>query len=87
MVDSFGEMVKRARLGLGWTQRDLACRLGVGQQAVSGWERGMSRPYADVVPRVAELLGLDIDSVRTATPLGNEWSTGYPPPNSGRGNN
>jgi transcriptional regulator with XRE-family HTH domain len=66
VADSFDELVKRARKGLGWTQRDLADRLGVGQQAVSGWERGMSCPSAAMVRQVLELLDLDVDSLRNA---------------------
>jgi transcriptional regulator with XRE-family HTH domain len=59
--ESFGESVQRARSARRWTQRDLAQRLSVGQQAVSNWERGRSSPPADVASQVAKLLQLDVD--------------------------
>src|ERR1700678_1363651 len=60
MAESFGSVVRRARVQKGWDQAELARRLGtVRQQAVSGWERGSSRPKRAVVAQLAELLGMD----------------------------
>jgi len=36
-----GEKIKEARLAKGWTQAELASRLGVGQTAVGKWEKGV----------------------------------------------
>lgn len=66
MAQSFGEMIKQSRSRLGWTQRDLADRLRVGQQAVSRWEREASRPSRAVVARIADLLELDTDALQIA---------------------
>lgn len=40
----FGDLLREARKNRKLTQGELAERLGVRQQAVSGWERGTSRP-------------------------------------------
>ena len=53
---AFGQLLREARAGRKWTQGDLAKRLGVGQQAVSGWERGASRPETKTLVR--QLSGL-----------------------------
>ncbi|MGW4394937.1 helix-turn-helix transcriptional regulator [Amycolatopsis nivea] len=82
MPEGFGEKVRRARSALGWTQRDLAQRLDIGQQAVSNWERGKSYPAAAMVSRVAELLSLDIDAPQRAAPrtaAGDPAATVNPP--------
>jgi transcriptional regulator with XRE-family HTH domain len=60
MAESFGSLVRRARAQKGWDQAELARRLGtVRQQAVSGWERGSSRPKRAVVAQLADLLGMN----------------------------
>lgn len=59
MEDSFGAIVKRARRARGWKQGDLARRMGVGQQAVSSWERGVAKPVDDDLARLAEELAID----------------------------
>src|ERR1044072_1162328 len=61
MSESFGKSVQRARSARRWTQHDLAQRLGIGQQAVSNWERGRSSPPADLASHGARLLQLDVD--------------------------
>lgn len=40
------------------TQSKLAEELGVTQQAVSAWLKGISRPNADRIARIEELLGV-----------------------------
>ena len=39
---SFGENIRRKRLGIGMTQRELAQALYVTESSVSKWERGGS---------------------------------------------
>lgn len=41
---TFGERLRAARLRAGLTQRELAERIGVGQQVVSEWEMGKRVP-------------------------------------------
>ena len=62
MSQSFGEIVRQKRAQHGWDQAELAQRLGsVGQQAISRWESGTSRPRRTVVAQIANLLDLDVN--------------------------
>lgn len=58
---AFGEKLKIEREKCGWDQAELATRLGVGQQAVSRWENGGSRPRADVLHKLAALFEDDVN--------------------------
>ncbi|MCI8554148.1 MAG: helix-turn-helix transcriptional regulator [Clostridiales bacterium] len=55
--------ILRCRQGL--TQQELACRVGVGQAAISMWEGGTNRPRADRLPVLAEALSCTIDDLFT----------------------
>lgn len=57
--------MKRLREALGMTQQEFAHALGVGELAVSRWERGVSKPRLDLdqVVKLATMLlmaGLDV---------------------------
>ena len=54
--ESFGEAVVTCRERRGWLQTDLAKRLEVGQQTVSRWERGTSRPSEAMTTVLAAVL-------------------------------
>ena len=58
MYEALGSILRSAREGKGLEQAEVARELGVGQQAVSTWERGRSRPRRKALRAVAELLGL-----------------------------
>ena len=51
-----------ARLKADMTQRELAARLGVAQQAVSSWEHGQE-PRASTAVRLAAALGTTADAI------------------------
>lgn len=53
---ALGQAVSTSRDRRGWLQSDLAKQLGVGQQTVSRWEKGISRPEPAMVRRLADLL-------------------------------
>ena len=50
--------IKRYRIARGWTQRELAQRVGVSVNAVQAWESG-SRIRPGNLARLAEVLGVD----------------------------
>jgi len=54
----FGETIRNARKALGLTQRQLSDRLGVSNTSVSNWEKGLSRPDADMVQKLCAVLHL-----------------------------
>lgn len=59
----FAASVHEGRTRLGLDQTEFGRLVGVGQQAVSRWERGASRPRRAVVVAVANVLGLSVDEM------------------------
>ena len=49
---SFGEYLRKKRLELAMTQKDLAQRLYVTESTVSKWERGLSYPDVSLVTAI-----------------------------------
>ena len=54
----FGEIIRNARKSLNLTQRQLADQLGVSNTSVSNWEKGLSRPDADMIQKLCAALHL-----------------------------
>jgi transcriptional regulator with XRE-family HTH domain len=52
--------IRRRRLALGLTQRDVAERLGVTEQQMHNYEAGASRISAGRLHQIAEVLGMEI---------------------------
>jgi transcriptional regulator with XRE-family HTH domain len=61
-----GMLLRKAREASGLDQNAVARELGLGQQAISTWERGASRPRASQLPQLSQLLDLDLATVRAA---------------------
>lgn len=57
------EQIKALRKAKGMSQEDLAVQLHVVRQTVSKWENGLSVPDADVVLRIAEVLGVSVSQL------------------------
>ncbi|WP_197662161.1 FHIPEP family type III secretion protein [Mobilitalea sibirica] len=57
----FDERLAIARKEKGYTQEDLATRLGVTPQAVSKWERGNGYPDIELLCYIGEILNCSID--------------------------
>lgn len=55
---AIGPEIRDARRRKGWTQGDLAARLGVSMRTVSRWESGASAPRFKERERLTELLGI-----------------------------
>jgi transcriptional regulator with XRE-family HTH domain len=53
------DRIRSERTGRGWTQAELARRLAIGQQTISRWEQGRTRPDLDQVLRLLEVFDLD----------------------------
>jgi transcriptional regulator with XRE-family HTH domain len=66
MYENLGIKIRSAREASGLEQAELAGKLGVGQQAVSKWERGASRPRRTMLPALATALGLHEDVLLSA---------------------
>jgi transcriptional regulator with XRE-family HTH domain len=59
--ESFGRRLARLRKEQGFTQVELAARVGMIQALISDYERDKLRPYADVAVRLAEALEVSTD--------------------------
>lgn len=54
------------RVTNGFTQADVAKKIGVTQGAVSSWERGDGNPTLDKIPLLAKLYGVTEQDIITA---------------------
>lgn len=63
---TLGALLRKAREANRLDQSDVARYVGLRQQAISTWERGQSRPRANQLPQLCELLDLDLSTVRAA---------------------
>lgn len=64
--ESMGAMITSKRKALGMTQLDLAEKMGVTDKAVSKWERDLSVPDVESLPRLAEIFGMTVDELLRA---------------------
>ena len=57
----FATRLIEARKAMGWSQQKLATELGVHQQTVAFWEIDRERPRTNVLPNLAQVLGVSTD--------------------------
>ena len=60
---TMGAMIAALRKEKGMTQLELAQQLGVTDKAVSKWERDLSYPDVNSLPKLAEVLGVTVDAL------------------------
>ena len=58
-----GETISALRKNTGMTQKELADYMQVTDKAVSKWERNLSCPDINSVPRLAEVLGVSVEEL------------------------
>lgn len=61
--ETFGSMVAALRKEKGMTQLQLAEKMGVTDKAVSKWERDLSFPDVNSIPKLAELFNVTVDEL------------------------
>lgn len=64
-VEKVGKAIAYLRKRAGFTQKDLADRIGISDKAVSKWERGLGLPDITYIGKLAILLDTDTDSLLT----------------------
>ena len=64
-----GQAISYLRKRAGYTQRDLANRIGISDKAVSKWERGLSLPDVVYLRKLSILLNTDSDSLLAGAPV------------------
>lgn len=55
--------LKELRKERGYTQKELAEKIGVDTSSISKYEKGVAVPSFDVVKKTAKVLGVSIDSL------------------------
>ena len=60
-MNDFGKNLNSLRKLKGWTQTELADKLGVTNQAISKWENGDSFPDTALLIPLSELFGVSVD--------------------------
>lgn len=68
---TFGKQIIHYRKALGMTQEALANALGVSNQAVSKWETDQNCPDVQLLPALADLFGISLDTLFGRAPQGN----------------
>ena len=58
---TIGDKILNMRKARGWSQEELADRVGVTRQAVSRWESGSAKPEADKIVDICDLFGVSAD--------------------------
>ena len=60
---TLGMMIASLRKENGMTQLELAEKMGVTDKAVSKWERDLSCPDINSIPKLAEIFGISVDEL------------------------
>lgn len=60
---TLGMMISSLRKEHGMTQLELAEKMGVTDKAVSKWERDLSCPDVNSIPKLAEVFGISVDEL------------------------
>lgn len=60
---TMGALIAARRKELGMTQLELAQKMGVTDKAVSKWERDLSCPDVNSLPKLAEIFGISVDEL------------------------
>lgn len=71
---TMGSKISTLRKELGMTQAELAEKMNVTDKAVSKWERNLSCPEVNSLPRLAEIFGISLDELMAADDMADEAS-------------
>lgn len=63
---SIGDIISSLRKEKGMTQADLAEKMNVTDKAVSKWERNLSCPDVNSIPKLAEILDISVEELLNA---------------------
>ena len=63
MTIEFANRLAELRKEKGYSQEDLAGKLGVSRQAISKWERGEATPDSDNLLALSSLYGVSLDEL------------------------
>lgn len=60
---SFAENLKKARTEAGMTQKQLADAIGLDRSEIAHYERGVSKPNFDRVPKICNALNITVEKL------------------------
>lgn len=66
---STGEIISTRRKEKNLTQKELADMLGITDKAVSKWERDVSCPDTQIIPKLANILDISVEELLNAKPV------------------
>lgn len=66
------------RLSFGWTQVQLAQKLGITKQTVSNWENDNIQPSIDMLTKLAKVFNVSTDYLLGLTPINSINVDGLP---------
>lgn len=58
---NFAQRLKKLRMERGLTQREFATKTGINYVQYNRYEKGDRKPSADVLPKIADALGVSVD--------------------------
>ena len=65
-MKTMGEVITQQRKEKGMTQTELAAKMNITDKAVSKWERDLSCPDVNSIPKLAEVLGITVEELLSA---------------------
>lgn len=74
-----GQRISELRLAFGWSQVELAKRLGVAKQTVSNWENENIQPSIEMLTRLAKLFNVTTDYLLGLNDIPRISIEGLPP--------
>ena len=78
--ETLGTMIASLRKESGMTQLELAEKMGVTDKAVSKWERDLSCPDVNSIPKLAEIFSISVDELmQVKTPTANSDKKDFSP--------
>ncbi|MBR2442383.1 MAG: trypsin-like peptidase domain-containing protein, partial [Clostridia bacterium] len=81
-MKNLGNRIKQFREKQGFTQKELAERLGVSAQAISKWENGVNQPDISTLRTLCDIFGIGIDELLEDKVLRETQTTDKKAPNS-----
>lgn len=60
LTRAIGDRIRAAREDMGWTQKDLAAKLGVSLAMVGRYERGINLPPADDIAKLSRTIRMSV---------------------------
>ena len=71
-----GGLIRALRTQKGLTQKALAEAIGVGDKAVSKWERGLGCPDVSLLPELSRVLGVGLETLLSGSLDANDQERG-----------